>query len=162
MKHINRRYKIQNRLINTTTLRFSAPLSINPIHTTMPQQPPTILLLKTKSTPEDKYDALFRSKDFSPEFIPVLTHHFHSDALSSIHHLFTSGALAPGPNRRYGGLIFTSQRAVEGFRGVLEGVERKLPPYPIRECYRRPFRSLSLGPLDVYKPGGASMEIVYS
>lgn len=87
----------------------------------MTSQPtnPTILLLKTKNNPEDKYATLFSSKNFTPQFIPVLEHHLHSDALCSVRDLFASGGLLPGPGRRYGGLIFTSQRAVEGFAGVL-------------------------------------------
>ncbi|RJE17788.1 Uroporphyrinogen-III synthase [Aspergillus sclerotialis] len=86
---------------------------------------PTILLLKTKSSLEDKYATLFSSKNFNSQFIPVLEHHFHSDALVSVRDLFTSGGLLPGPGRRYGGLIFTSQRAVEGFASILGEVDEK-------------------------------------
>ncbi|KAL4920271.1 hypothetical protein BDW62DRAFT_177051 [Aspergillus aurantiobrunneus] len=89
-----------------------------------PQQKPTpqILLLKTKSSPHDGYDEFF-SPSFKPTFVPVLSHNFHCQNLSLIKALFENGSLHPGPRRRYGGLIFTSQRAVEAFADMVRGVE---------------------------------------
>lgn len=90
---------------------------------------PPIILLKTKSTPHDNYSDYFHqpTSDYNPTFIPVLSHNFHTERLRSIRALFTSGALLPPQSqdkdkhhaRKYGGLIFTSQRAVEGFGRVL-------------------------------------------
>ncbi|KAL4977452.1 tetrapyrrole biosynthesis, uroporphyrinogen III synthase [Aspergillus desertorum] len=84
-----------------------------------------ILFLKTKSSPHDGYDEFF-SPLTKPTFIPVLSHNFHIQNLSSIKNLIENGSLAPGPDRRYGGLIFTSQRAVEAFAETLGGVEESL------------------------------------
>jgi uroporphyrinogen-III synthase len=74
-----------------------------------------ILLLKTKSTPHDGYEEFFSAHGYNPAFVPVLEHHFHQTNLHTVKDLFTSGSLNAGPRRKYGGLIFTSQRAVEGF-----------------------------------------------
>ncbi|RAK71844.1 uroporphyrinogen-III synthase HEM4 [Aspergillus fijiensis CBS 313.89] len=97
------------------------------------QDPRTpILLLKTRSTPHDGYDDFFTSQNYSPAFIPVLEHHFHTTNLQRIHDLLVSGGFRAGhPNQKYGGIIFTSQRAVEGFAHVLEGIDdpgRSLTP----------------------------------
>ncbi|KAI9036108.1 uroporphyrinogen-III synthase HEM4 [Aspergillus affinis] len=88
-----------------------------------------ILLLKTKSTPADGYDEFFSTHSYNPAFIPVLEHHFHEPNLQSVRQLFESGALNPGPERKYGGLIFTSQRAVEGFANMLKSLDSR-PPSP--------------------------------
>lgn len=89
----------------------------------MPKTP--ILLLKTQSTPHDAYADFFTSQNYHPTFIPVLEHDFHAANLQTVQHLFDSGALGPPDptRRRYGGLIFTSQRAVEGVARVLESVD---------------------------------------
>jgi uroporphyrinogen-III synthase len=89
--------------------------------------PPTIILLKSQSTPEDKYAALFADRGYRPVFHPVLDHHFHAQNLSTVRSLVTSGQLLPGPTRRYGGLIFTSQRAVEAFGSVLASLDNGTP-----------------------------------
>ncbi|KAJ5174348.1 uncharacterized protein N7482_000225, partial [Penicillium canariense] len=98
----------------------------------MPPQPP-ILLLKTKSSPHDGYDDFFSATDYTPAFIPVLEHRFHTENLATVRKLFASGAFdtdadtpprhGPEPNghdMKYGGMIFTSQRAVEGFAKMIE------------------------------------------
>ncbi|KMU76305.1 hypothetical protein CISG_01040 [Coccidioides immitis RMSCC 3703] len=58
-----------------------------------------VLLLKTKSTPHDGYEEYFSSStrrySYKPIFVPVLEHW------------------------KYGGLVFTSQRAVEGFSRMI-------------------------------------------
>ncbi|PYI30264.1 tetrapyrrole biosynthesis, uroporphyrinogen III synthase [Aspergillus indologenus CBS 114.80] len=89
------------------------------------QDPRTpILLLKTRSTPHDGYDDFFTSQNYRPAFIPVLEHHFHTPNLQRVHDLLVSGGFSAGhPAQQYGGIIFTSQRAVEGFAQVLAGIE---------------------------------------
>ncbi|PLB50184.1 tetrapyrrole biosynthesis, uroporphyrinogen III synthase [Aspergillus steynii IBT 23096] len=82
-----------------------------------------ILLLKTKSSPADGYEEFFSAHNYNPAFIPVLEHHFHEPNLRSVRLLFESGALNPGPGRKYGGLIFTSQRAVEGFAKLVDELD---------------------------------------
>ncbi|GIK05871.1 hypothetical protein Aspvir_009985 [Aspergillus viridinutans] len=74
-----------------------------------------ILLPKTKSTPHDGYEEFFSAHGYNPAFVPVLEHRFNQTNLRTVKDLFTSGSLNAGPGRKYGGLIFTSQRAVEGF-----------------------------------------------
>jgi len=99
--------------------------------------PPTnmstpILLLKTKSSPHDGYDDYFSANHYTPAFIPVLEHRFHTSNLAHIHSLFTSGAFTStsdhGP--QYGGIIFTSQRAVEGFAQILDQHTRTSSYHP--------------------------------
>ncbi|KAL3450931.1 tetrapyrrole biosynthesis, uroporphyrinogen III synthase [Aspergillus insuetus] len=87
---------------------------------------PPILLLKTKSSPHDGYDEFFSAQNYTPTFVPVLSHNFHDENLAQIKTLFESGRLNTGPERRYGGLIFTSQRAVEAFADMLAGLDHSL------------------------------------
>ena len=89
-----------------------------------------VYLLKTISAPSDGYEAHFTSLDngnFKPIFVPVLEHLFRDDALrklrlSAERFAFASGSPATArqkathnPAKRYGALIFTSQRAVDAF-----------------------------------------------
>ncbi|KAK2802138.1 hypothetical protein FQN50_007503 [Emmonsiellopsis sp. PD_5] len=83
--------------------------------TTTTNHNPPIFLLKTKSTPHDGYSEYFSSKSYNPLFIPVLEHKFNTQNLHRVRDLFVSGDIY----KLYGGLIFTSQRAVEGFARVL-------------------------------------------
>ncbi|KAJ5206350.1 Tetrapyrrole biosynthesis uroporphyrinogen III synthase [Penicillium cf. griseofulvum] len=82
----------------------------------MPATP--ILLLKTKSSPQDGYEDFFSAKNYTPTFIPVLEHRFLKKNLTQVRDLFSKNAFT-NP-RKYGGLIFTSQRAVEGFAQMIE------------------------------------------
>ena len=93
-----------------------------------------VLLLKTRSTPHDTYEEHFVSLDteqtlqegtdashtseqlFFPTFVPVLEHRTYDDNLQKIKRLLVEGALG----EQYGGMIFTSQRAVEAFTKVVE------------------------------------------
>ncbi|KAL4993383.1 tetrapyrrole biosynthesis, uroporphyrinogen III synthase [Aspergillus recurvatus] len=112
--------------------------------------PRHILLLKTKSSPHDGYDEFFSSTQTKPTFIPVLSHSFHAENLSSIKNIIKNGSLAPGPDRRYGGLIFTSQRAVEAFAETLGEVDeshlipssRNLPLYTVGPATARSLTTL--------------------
>ncbi|KAJ5779760.1 Tetrapyrrole biosynthesis uroporphyrinogen III synthase [Penicillium paradoxum] len=87
--------------------------------------PTPILLLKTKSSPNDGYEDFFSANNYTPTFIPVLEHRFHKDNLTQVRDLFATGAFGETTNngkdnKKYGGLIFTSQRAVEGFAQMIE------------------------------------------
>ncbi|DAA76586.1 TPA_exp: putative Uroporphyrinogen-III synthase (UROS) [Trichophyton benhamiae CBS 112371] len=76
-----------------------------------------IYFLKTKSTPHDGYEEHFSpSKGFKPCFIPVLEHKLNHNNLQKVKDLILSGAVA----KQYGGIIFTSQRAVEGFSRMVQ------------------------------------------
>ncbi|KAJ6106502.1 hypothetical protein N7512_010019 [Penicillium capsulatum] len=89
----------------------------------MPAKTP-ILLLKTKSSPHDGYEDFF-SHSYNLTFIPVLEHRFHQTNLTHVRTLFTTGAFTPDhPGTQYGGMIFTSQRAVEAFTQKLEAEGR--------------------------------------
>ncbi|OJJ98027.1 hypothetical protein ASPACDRAFT_1889922 [Aspergillus aculeatus ATCC 16872] len=115
------------------------------------QDPRTpILLLKTRSTPHDGYDDFFTSQNYNPAFIPVLEHHFQTTNLQRVHDLLVSGGFHAGhPNQKYGGIIFTSQRAVEGFAHVLEGIDEPdltpltLPLYTVGPATHRSLSALT-------------------
>lgn len=95
--------------------------------------PSPILLLKTRSSPHDGYDDFFTAKDYSPSFIPVLEHRFNNTSLSEVRNLFATGAFNNDQDqtrthtKKYGGMIFTSQRAVEGFAAMIEKEGREIP-----------------------------------
>ncbi|KAJ5088759.1 hypothetical protein N7456_012375 [Penicillium angulare] len=102
-----------------------------------------ILLLKTRSSPHDGYDDFFTGNGYKPSFIPVLEHRFNNQSLAEVRELFASGAFnqnngeaqatatatarstQDNKEKKYGGMIFTSQRAVEGFANMIE--EKGLP-----------------------------------
>ncbi|KAJ5606455.1 hypothetical protein N7510_009236 [Penicillium lagena] len=94
----------------------------------MPPQIP-ILLLKTKSSPEDGYADFFSAHGYTPTFVPVLEHRVHESNLGNVRALLAAHAFSDVTRntpirgfgrRKFGGLIFTSQRAVEAFAGILE------------------------------------------
>ncbi|CAK7566979.1 MAG: uroporphyrinogen-III synthase [Sporothrix epigloea] len=94
-------------------------------------QPPPIpvFLLKTRSSPADAYeDLLAASSDggvaFAPIFVPVLEHRFIDDGLAKVKDLLdrrqiTNGRLHSSTSGQYGGMIFTSQRAVDAFSKIV-------------------------------------------
>ena len=82
-----------------------------------------ILLLKTKSSPHDNYADFFSTRGYDPTFVPVLEHRFNTTNLELIRQVIESGGLKPGPGRKFGGLIFTSQRAVEGFAKLVNEID---------------------------------------
>ncbi|RHZ58100.1 uroporphyrinogen-III synthase HEM4 [Aspergillus thermomutatus] len=90
-------------------------MATSPLYSFSSSSATPILLLKTKSTPHDGYEEFFSAHGYNPAFVPVLEHQFKQTNLRIVKDLFTSGSLNAGPGRKYGGLIFTSQRAVEGF-----------------------------------------------
>ena len=85
-----------------------------------------ILLLKTKSNPGDAYEEVFSAAayenglNFDTKFLPVLEHRFKTDGLARIRELLQGRQIGSGKGCSYGGLIFTSQRAVEAFAEVVE------------------------------------------
>ncbi|KAJ9667751.1 uroporphyrinogen-III synthase [Coniosporium apollinis] len=83
-----------------------------------------VLLLKTRSTPTDGYLECFASVEggrYEPAFVPVLEHRFKQDSLEEVRTLIERGGFNNHrANARYGGIIFTSQRAVEAFTRVIE------------------------------------------
>ncbi|KAJ5597365.1 hypothetical protein N7537_007449 [Penicillium hordei] len=100
----------------------------------MPSTP--ILLLKTKSSPNDGYEDFFSAQNYTPTFIPVLEHRFLKNNLTQVRDQFSTGAFNNNGStpRKYGGLIFTSQRAVEGFAQMIE--DEKDGTYPNRQHIR--------------------------
>ncbi len=89
-----------------------------------------ILLLKTKSVPVDVYEEYFSTNiQYQTQFVPVLEHHFNDESLQELQVLVMSGAFqqeyVPEPSvNRYGGIIFTSQRAVEAFSKVVKNLRQ--------------------------------------
>lgn len=84
-----------------------------------------ILLLKTKSTPIDAYEDLFNRQSLTnhrlkPLFVPVLRHSFKRDGMSRVNAALRERAINNSPEAPYGGMIFTSQRAVEAFSELVE------------------------------------------
>jgi uroporphyrinogen-III synthase len=95
-----------------------------------------VLLLKTKSSPRDAYNDLFSTPQygfhFEPIFVPVLQHRFEEDGLKSVKELLRGKRINNGEDSAYGGLIFTSQRAVEAFAKVVDQGQGQGPlPSPI-------------------------------
>lgn len=90
-----------------------------------------VLLLKTKSTPGDSYeDLLSRESDgraFEPAFVPVLHHTFQEQGMATVRHVLQQRGINAGTDASYGGLIFTSQRAVEAFASLVD--EKKGPSH---------------------------------
>lgn len=89
-----------------------------------PEGAQPVLLLKTKSAPADHYEELFSApRDgfaFEPEFIPVLEHQLLDDGMNSFKELLQERKISNREDAAYGGLIFTSQRAVEAFAKLVE------------------------------------------
>lgn len=92
-----------------------------------------IYLLKTKSLPADGYEEYFEllgGGQYQPIFVPVLEHRFTQSALHNIKQHILHGAFLPPkfvetPHQQYGGLIFTSQRAVEAFTQVINELRQE-------------------------------------
>lgn len=127
-----------------------------------------ILLLKTKSTPADAYEEHFNNPtngNFRPQFVPVLEHRFKADSLEWLQRVTSNGGFAgrtaegnedgsaqPSTDQ-FGGLIFTSQRAVELFSLCVKSldasdVDKLLPPslplYVVGPATARGLRALNL------------------
>ncbi|KAI1463540.1 tetrapyrrole biosynthesis, uroporphyrinogen III synthase [Daldinia caldariorum] len=84
-----------------------------------------VLLLKTKSSPTDAYEDIFSaprdgSPSFEPIFVPVLQHRFEDDGMRQFEKLLRERRISRSADSAYGGLIFTSQRAVEAFAKLVD------------------------------------------
>jgi uroporphyrinogen-III synthase len=83
-----------------------------------------ILLLKTKSSPTDAYEEVFSTPEdglkFEPIFVPVLQHRFEDEGMRSVGALLSKKLIGNKPSCSYGGMIFTSQRAVEAFTKLID------------------------------------------
>ena len=105
-----------------------------------------VYLLKTKSSPTDAYEEYFEQLDnskYKPVFVPVLDHIFRDDALRTLRRSAERFAFAGGseadarrkatnnPAKKYGGIVFTSQRAVDAFATVV----MKLDPDKIEALF---------------------------
>lgn len=84
-----------------------------------------LFLLKTKSLPNDGYAEQFSAEtgtaQFDPIFVPVLEHRFFETALMDAGNLLQEKRIRRSARSKYGGMIFTSQRAVEAFARLVEG-----------------------------------------
>lgn len=97
-----------------------------------------ILLLKTRSTPGDAYQDIFSQPQnglsFDPSFVPVLEHTFDKEGMVKVDSILKSRQIGTHPDALYGGLIFTSQRAVEAFTKLVQDGQGEtflaLPPSP--------------------------------
>lgn len=86
-----------------------------------------VYLLKNPSEPVDKYHELISSADngrYMPVFVPVLEHSLLKDGVEEISKLLLGHHfISDSPHRTYGGIIFTSQRAVIAFAAALEQIK---------------------------------------
>ncbi|KXJ90689.1 uroporphyrinogen synthase [Microdochium bolleyi] len=121
-----------------------------------------VLLLKTKSTPGDSYEDIFSSTKlaghpgFQPIFVPVLQHQFLGDGMRQVRDLLGSRKIGNAPDCAYGGLIFTSQRAVEAFATLVQDDKGKgeqgwphledVPVYSVGPATTRALKSVSQSP----------------
>ncbi|KAL3426129.1 uroporphyrinogen-III synthase [Phlyctema vagabunda] len=80
-----------------------------------------ILLLKTKSTPNDGYEERFSADgSFEPTFVPVFEHRLLEEGLNVVRDALKSKDISKSARAQYGGMIFTSQRAVEAFSKLVD------------------------------------------
>ncbi|KAF5724988.1 uroporphyrinogen-III synthase [Fusarium mundagurra] len=94
-----------------------------------------VLLLKTRSSPGDSYEDLFLESNingsgFAPQFVPVLLHQFHSDGMNEVAALLRDRRIGNQEHHEYGGLIFTSQRAVEALVKLVKDGKSEDTPNP--------------------------------
>ena len=116
-----------------------------------------VYLLKTKSFPTDAYKEYFDNLDngkYKPIFVPALEHMFRDDALRTLRRSAERFAFAGGseadarrkatnnPAKKYGGIVFTSQRAVDAFATVVA----KLDPTKIESLFDSNMPMYVVGP----------------
>jgi uroporphyrinogen-III synthase len=94
-----------------------------------------IFFLKALATPSDAFQELFsglrNTADdpiFDPIFIPILDHALQEQGVSSIVQLLLQASISAHEDALYGGIIFTSQRAVKAFSTALGRVKGTLCP----------------------------------
>ncbi|KAK1981870.1 uroporphyrinogen-III synthase HemD, partial [Colletotrichum cereale] len=119
-----------------------------------------VLLLKTRSTPGDAYEDVFSRKgngrDFEPTFVPVLHHSFQEQGMATVRDVLHRRGVNTGTDASFGGLVFTSQRAVEAFSSLVaekkEGTDEKwphlqdVPVYSVGPATTRALKSISQEP----------------
>ena len=127
-----------------------------------------VYLLKTKSSPTDNYEDHFSTLQngaFKPLFLPVLEHQFREDTLRKLRLAAERFAFAGGspatarqkathnPAKKYGGIIFTSQRAVDAFASVVAKLEpskremlfdEQMPMYVVGPATAKSVKSIGL------------------
>lgn len=127
-----------------------------------------VYLLKTESAPSDSYEEYLNNLDhgrYKPIFVPVLEHLFRDDTLrklklSAERYAFAGGSEATArqnatnnPAKRYGGIIFTSQRAVDAFGTVVAKLDpskkealfdKDMPLYVVGPATAKGVRALGL------------------
>ncbi|GAB7348357.1 hypothetical protein MBLNU459_g6799t1 [Dothideomycetes sp. NU459] len=131
---------------------------------TFDSSPVPVLLLKTKSVPADKYEETFNGADghYRASFVPVLDHRFKQDSVlwferTVLNHGFSHATKVDGAGAHdtsyFGGIIFTSQRAVEAFASIVEPLDSAtknillptaLPLYVVGPATARGLRALNL------------------
>lgn len=120
-----------------------------------------VLLLKTESG-NDGYKEYFQKDEvYIPAFVPVLEHRLHQNNLASFETKIRGGSFQNREDRvdetkpRYGGLVFTSQRAVEAFASVVRSLrahdipveqlfDEKLPIYVVGPATARAIQALDI------------------
>jgi uroporphyrinogen-III synthase len=105
--------------------------------------PIPVLLLKTRTIPNDPYETLLSCSSnnndqnttighplllLKPHFLPVLTHSYTQTSLSKLANLFNDPSTL---TKTYGGIILTSQRAVEALDYVLSTL-----PEPVKKAWK--------------------------
>ncbi|PFH63041.1 hypothetical protein XA68_10082 [Ophiocordyceps unilateralis] len=104
-----------------------------------------VLLLKTPSSPLDPYEEHLSGSEYAPQFVPVLCHRRSADAAARVEALLRRRQIGIDGGCAFGGLIFTSQRAVEAFAAVVEAgraAEEVGPDWP----YLRNVPVFAVGP----------------
>ncbi|TGO21270.1 hypothetical protein BPAE_0229g00010 [Botrytis paeoniae] len=130
-------------------------------------------LLKTKSVPNDGYEERFEEvsfnamrygggvegseRGFEPIFVPVLEHRFVDEGVDEVKRLLKERGVGNEEGKKYGGLIFTSQRAVELFAKLVEEGKNEdesdawpylqnIPVYTVGPATSRALRSIPQTP----------------
>ncbi|KAG6041829.1 hypothetical protein E4U41_001300 [Claviceps citrina] len=136
-----------------------------------------VLLLKTKSTPNDAYEETLSAHRFvkgatagrfEPRFVPVLQHRFDEEGVREIQSLLLSRSISHRPEAKYGGMIFTSQRAVEAFSHVVQDGKgnssewphlQNVPIYSVGPATTRALRAIQQQPpLQIFGEGTGNGE----
>ncbi|KAL1310859.1 hypothetical protein AAFC00_001091 [Neodothiora populina] len=130
------------------------------VRTAEPAKVP-VLLLKTKSVPTDHYEELFsrEGSNYTPSFLPVLEHRFKVKVIQWLEAVIKNRGSVSIPSHdrtddpQFGGLIFTSQRAVEAFSSIVQSIGSEhiqdllpayVPLYVVGPATARGLRSLGL------------------
>lgn len=99
------------------------PSDTSRLNATIASESIPVLLLKTKSSPGDAYEDILSAShlhvdaqiNFKPRFVPVLQHRFEDAGMTKVAALLRNREIGAHDGASFGGMIFTSQRAVEAF-----------------------------------------------